>query len=141
MAKKKTIWVLDEGSYSDYHVIGVFSSKENAAYIQNIVGGDYHEDELDPGVDALRKGYIRYNVVMLRDGTVERIERQNAISCYDIEDRNKFFLWQRTKAPAYAGKGIPDALQANIWAKNDKHAIKICNEYRTQMIANNEWVV
>jgi hypothetical protein len=37
------------------------------------------------------------------------------------------------------GKGIPDALQADVWAKNEQHAVKIVNEKRAQMIANGEW--
>jgi hypothetical protein len=42
-------------------------------------------------------------------------------------------------APAYRGKGFPDVLNATVWAKDAKHAAKIVNEYRTQMIANGEW--
>ena len=45
----------------------------------------------------------------------------------------------RTKAPAYQGKGVPDCLNATVLARNEKHAIKIVNEKRAQIIAAGEW--
>ena len=48
-------------------------------------------------------------------------------------------IWRRTQAPAYKGKGIPDALNGSVLAKDEKHAVKIANEQRTQMIALGRW--
>lgn len=130
----KTVWVLDEGSYSDYHVVGVYSSKENAQVVYDALHehsddmDEPEEWELDPGVDELRKGYNPFSVVMLRDGTTERIDQTDRDS-YSLG--NRLSIWERTEAPA--------ALFGVVWARNAKHAIKIANEHRARMIANGEW--
>ena len=134
----KTIWVVDDGEYSDYHVIGVFTTKGMARDVARAfkLGDDsIHEWPLNPGVAELNKGLWQYTVVMLRDGSTERITRKDEL--YDLELSS--YLWDRPNAPAYAGRNIPAALVATVWARDDKHAVKIANERRTQMIANGEW--
>jgi hypothetical protein len=74
---------------------------------------------------------------MRKDGTTERCEPFE-ISGYDLAGSVR--MWRRTQAPAYRGKpDKPDILQADIWAKDETHAIKIANEHRTRMIASGEW--
>ena len=75
---------------------------------------------------------------MLIDGTVERVG-MTANSSYDIGEAGRYHVWERTKAPAYKGKGIPDALNMKVLAKTSQAAIKIVNEKRAQMIATGEW--
>lgn len=144
--KRNTVFVIEEGEYLDYHVVGLFSTKENAQFIYDLLkSGEYSgglheiaEWEIDPSVDELRKGYRPFYVVMLKDGTVETCDKRD-ISSYNFRISPNFFLWKRTEAPAYKGKGIPDALSCDVFAKNEKHAVKIANEHRAKMIANGEW--
>ena len=133
-----TIWVLHGGDYSDYSVSGVFSSRKNANIAKKALKDKEHRvDEwpLDPGIDDLKKGYMRFRVVMLRDGETE--VAGPSLYTFDLEPR--VWLWERTKADSYKGKGIPDALSADVWAKDLEHAIKIANEHRTRMIAEGVW--
>ena len=142
----KTVWVVEQGSYSDYRVVGVFSSEENAQIIADVLNdskdGIYDKasiDEwaLDPGVHNLRKGYHLYRVFMREDGTVERCERQETNS-YTMKDGVR--MWHRTRAPFYQGNpDAPDVVTATVWAKDDHHAIKITNEHRARLIATGEW--
>lgn len=140
--KKKTVFVIEQGEYSDYRVVGVFSTKKKAQTVYDALkaagNSDLHDKisewTLDPFVLELQKGYSPFVVIMLKDGTVERCDRRE-FSSYCSNS----FLWKRTEAPAYKGKGIPDALNATVFARNEKHAIKIANEHRTKMIANGEW--
>lgn len=140
--KKKSIWVIEQGEYSDYRVVGVFTSKENAESVKSAINHGSYDDatvaewELDPCVDEINKGYNPFIVIMLKDGTVERCD-QRELSGYSLS--TSAWVWRRTEAPAYKGKGIPDALNANVLARNSKHAIKIANELRTKMIATGEW--
>lgn len=140
-----SVWVVEQGEYSDYHVVGVYSSKENAEYVVSALNGDkedkYYEAtvaewSLDPAVNEMRQGLHPYIVWMQKDGTTERVERWD-ISGYDLGGNVK--IWRRTKAPAYRGKGIPDIINATVWASDDVHAVKIVNEHRTRMIASGEW--
>lgn len=64
------VWVIEDGEYSDYHVVGVFSSRENAELVRSkLKSGDIEEWDLDPAVDKLNAGMEKFYVHMLRDGT------------------------------------------------------------------------
>lgn len=140
----KYVWAVEQGDYSDYRVVGVFSSSANAQFIADTINGDdtYYKATvtrwpIDPAVDELRAGQRQYRILMLRDGTVESCEAQS-MSSYDII--GTIHLWHRTEALAYANKpNVQDCLDCTVWAKDEKHAIKIANEHRAQFIAANKW--
>jgi hypothetical protein len=135
-----TIWAIEEGEYSDYHVVGVFTSKENAEKVLEKLKGEYNypslvEWPLDPAVAELNQGLSQYLVWMLKDGSVERVE-QREFSSYDLA--GEVIVWKRSKAPYFKGEK-PDVLTATVWAADDKHSIKIVNEKRIQMLALEQW--
>jgi hypothetical protein len=137
----KTIYAVNRGSYSDYSVRALFSTKEKAeAYMEEFPDGEYNaleEYTLDPDSVSLKaKGYQLWHVLMLRDGSVERV---NAQDWYFVHEAPRHWIWRRTHAAAYAAKGIPDALNSTVLARDEKHAVKIANEKRVQMIADGEW--
>lgn len=139
----KIVFAVNSGSYSDYSIRAIFSSRELAEeYMTVVKNSDYNdieEYELDPTTsDMIRRGYSVWNVLMLIDGTTERVTRSDN-DYYEVENTPRHWIWERTKAPAYKGKGIPDALDARVWAKTERAAVKIVNEKRAQMIANGEW--
>lgn len=146
MTNQKSVWVVEQGSYSDYRVVGVFSTEENAQQVAAAVntpeedkwgdGATVSEWPLDPAVDELRQGFAMYSVHMLEDGTTEKVERE-AVHGYGIT--GSLVMWRRSTARAYRGKDAKDLLDATVWAKDEDHAIKIANEHRTRMIATGEW--
>jgi hypothetical protein len=143
-----TVWVVEQGEYSDYRVVGVFSLKENAQQIADAInaprengygsgGATVAEWPLDPAVHELRHGFTPFLVDMREDGTVERCERWE-VSGYELAGYVR--MWRRTQAPAFRGNpDKPDILQTLIWAMDAQHAVKITNEHRTRMIATSEW--
>lgn len=144
MEKQKTVWVVEHGRYSDYRVVGVFSSKRNATLVADAInagdnwsaGATVDEWPIDPAVDALNAGHSQFIVTMRRDGTTERCEKWETSSYYIA---GHVEIWRRSTAPAYAGTGVEDCLSATVWAKDEAHAVKIVNEKRVQMIASGEW--
>lgn len=139
----KQVFAVNSGSYSDYKVDAIFSSRELAQeYMDTVKQNDYNEIEVykvdPPTVDLIRRGYSVWCVLMLHDGTTERIKRTEN-DYYNVGYAPSHSIWERTKALAYKGKGIPDALNSMVWAKTEKQAVKIVNEKRVQMIANGEW--
>lgn len=139
-AMTKTVWAIEEGEYSDYHVVGVFSSRENAEIVQAKAGGEIVEWPLNPAVDAIRQGLRQWQVVMLRNGTVEKAWQLESFSSYRLnEPEGQDAIWRRTQAPAFKGKGIPDAINVTVWGKSEQQAVKRANEIRTQLIAMGEW--
>lgn len=138
----KKVYAVSSGSYSDYRVDAIFSSRKLAEdFIATIKDNNYNdieEYEIDPPtVDLICRGYSVWRVHMLKDGTTERVERMGNDK-YDVMNIGHA-IWERTKAPAYQGKGIPDILTSTVWAKTKRQAIKIVNEKRTQMIAEGKW--
>lgn len=135
-----TIWVIEDGEYSDYGVTGVFTTKEKAEFIAEKVGGTVSEWPLDPAVDDLRAGRQPWMVLMLRDGTVESCHSLE-LSSYLIREAGaqSARIWERTKAPAVQGKDVQDCLRVELWAKDEEGAIKSANEIRVQFIANSRW--
>ena len=138
------VYLVTSGSYSDYSVVGVFSSRENAVEFMSRVGeGDYNnwndvdEMDLDATLPQIRAGLTPWFVEMHRDGKTDRIERKE-LSDYGSTSEGAG-IWRRSQAPAFRGQGLDDLLHANVFASSAEHAVKIANEYRTQMIANGEW--
>ena len=140
----KSIWVIEKGSYSDYRVVGVYSTKEGAERVCERINGEesyepavVSEWPLDPGVEAINQGLSPFIVHMLRDGTTKNVWMDESDFEYALNDQPT--IWRRSEAPAYQGKNIPDCLMARVFAKDSQHAVKIANERRTRMIASGEW--
>ena len=128
----KTIYAVNSGCYSDYRVVALFTSKELAEEFMQFVPDDYNTIEtfeLNPKTsDLIKRGYAPWCVHMLKDGTVENC-RKFDMDAYRVTD-DRVYVWKRTEAPFYAGRGIPDCLSSSVMAKNEKQAIKITNERR-----------
>jgi hypothetical protein len=133
--ESQTIYVVTHGEYSDYSIYALFSTKKLAEdYIKaNSDKNSYdsyddyriEEYKLDLFAKQLRKNLKPYFVRMGKDGFVQEIEK-HSIREYEPSygthnfDRNNF-------------------LYMTVFAEDDKHAIKIVNEQRAILIANNLW--
>ena len=129
MKTTKKMYVLTVGEYSDYRVLGVFSSPELAEEVyakRKDIGRDYcHSVEEyflnnDPNAP---EGMKPCSVIMRRDGSVTNIQiNPDGSSTYEDQ-----FISEKIDRRFY------------MWARDDKHAVKIANERRTKMIAENQW--
>lgn len=127
-----TIFIVTQGDYSDYRIRAVFSSRELAETYVSGMGKKYDTPEieewaLDAGEEFICQGYKVYDVCMDRDGN----------SKFDVELSSEVRSDQLAIDDDYYGK--PFYQKFIIWAKSEKHAVKIANERRVQMIANGEW--
>jgi hypothetical protein len=125
------IYVVTSGEYSDYHVVAIFSNKDVAEKFNKdmlIEENKIEEWELD-NVPEFPVGLYPYHVEMKYDGHVVNINRQS------ME-----YFQEYDYVSDYGYKEKINTMTAKILAKDEKHAIKIANEKRAQMIANNEWL-
>ena len=131
------VYVVTSGTYSDYHIDAVFSTKENAEKYNNIYGKDDFEDieefEVDDEMALINRigdeKITIYLVCMDRDGNVKEISKESpSVSLV------KELLAGKNRHILYA-----DCMDMRVIAKDEKHAVKIANERRVQLIANNEW--
>lgn len=129
------VWVVEQGEYSDYRVVGVFSSKEAAERACAFMTSDYSKPEvaewaLDPGASELNQGMAIWSVHMTREGRTERYQMVEAP--FSLE--SYFRIWRRS-----AHSDLPDVIAAQVWATDGTHAIKIVNEKRAEWIALGKW--
>ncbi len=127
------IFIIEQGSYSDYRVVGIFSTREKAEVVLNYMKSheksysdeaEIDEREIDPSIDAINQGLVHYVVTMnLETGDVIHIE---SISDPIIEQED--CVWDRL--PSLVAR-----YHGHCWAEDEKHAIKIINERRVQRIA------
>ena len=117
------VYLLTDGEYSDYHVTGVYSTRENAELMRGHIGGDIEEHDLDPGIDKICAGRKLTNIAIKRDGSVSGISLAKGIEIYA---RLLMHVYQTE-------------LQLTCWAKDFAHAVHIAGEARRMLLAENLW--
>lgn len=129
MSEPTKIYIVTQGDYSDCRNIGVFTSREKA----EAAGGDTVEEWLLDNVQGAPGHYDYFFLVMNRDGAVH--SSQTTIPFGEIEDPCPVQQWPSGKNPLYG------CWEFHVWATDLTHAIKIVNEQRAQLIAENKWGV
>jgi len=120
------VYIVTSGSYSDYHINAVFSTEELAqGYIDRWGTSDYDIEEwdLDNPNPFERVGKDYYYVAIRKDGDILDGAKKMPPSAQD-----------ESIIPAVYGTTMP-WMVVYCWATDEKHAIKIANEKRTQAIA------
>lgn len=123
------IYVVTSGDYDG--ICGIFNSEELAqAFIDGFEKRRYEEfsieeHKLNPYKNEITKGFFAFFVKIQKDGVCVEVYKSdsaygfNGGIDYDFDINNEMFC--------------------HVFAKDDKHAIKIANEKRTELIALNKW--
>lgn len=133
----KEVFVVTSGSYSDYGVDAIFSTKEFAdewvKYHKGKTGTKYYVGswKLDPTFDISRG----YPFVIIMDKSGNLYERWDSFYDEELEDNITRDYYHQ-----YNEEGEPvQCLRFYLHANDEEHAIKIANEKRLQLIAGNQW--
>lgn len=141
--KRKIVYVVTSGSYSDYGICAVCSTQVAAKeYMErfpekwNRYNG-VEEYEVDALERLAKVGRWPHTVEIARDGTILSCNRNDALA-----DEHRVFM----KAYAYTpGDGVrrsgPDRMRVVVEARDEKHAIKIASDMRAAALALGEWVL
>ena len=129
------IYIATEGTYSDYHILAVFLDKKKAElfakcfeYVEIEEFNVFEETTLDKIMECLRLKRDIYFVRVDIAGNTDLILKEDwELSWFELTIR---------KNPVISAA---DDLCIYVLAKDEKHAVKIANERRVQLIANNEW--
>lgn len=133
VAEGESVWLVSQGDYSDYSVVAVCTTKENAEVIAAHVSEEWDEATitervLDPGFDRLREGLTLWSIVLeYRDGIVHNTER---VRVHDEDGAVK------------SGEETPNDRKGSlfitsVWARDKDHAVKVAGERRTRHKALN----
>jgi hypothetical protein len=131
-----SVWVVEQGEYSDYSVLGVYSTQEGAELAAGSVNGKdarassslatVAEWPLDPNLEELRQGLSLWFVNMGKDGGVSSVGKQGTLD--------------PSNEPWWFNAGFGEWRWIDcVWATDARHAVKVVNERRVQMIANGTW--
>lgn len=126
----KTIYVVTEGQYSDYHICGVFDDRGLAEKFCATFTGGYDTPEIEewpinPLKKELKAGYIPYFLRMDKEGNTTEIRASESSHGFGGDE-----------APGF---DIGKNMYTYCLAKDSAHAMKIANEQRLQILAENRW--
>lgn len=122
-----TVYVVTEGNYSDYHICAIYTTEKTAQSLANKIGGRVEAYELN--TEGIPPEHDRWFVRMARNGDV--IET----------DKRSWTYYNRAVESSIitSGRLYWEHLYCECWARNKRHAVKIANEQRTQLIATGQW--
>ena len=126
------IYIVTSGCYSDYAIDAVFTNKKTAEVFADKIDGEVEIWETSPSnlMDRITHDKI-FCVRMDKEGNTDLVMEEDFDSCEikkAIEKKTEVFK-------AVGGY----CMITYMFAENEKHAVKIANERRVQLIANNEW--
>lgn len=116
----RKVYVITQGNYSNYRILGVCSSKKKAELaLATANGGKIEIYDLDE-VDRLKPGWANYSVWMQRNGD-SHVERNFAQ-----------YPPLRTTEHQTTAKRV---LYVTGYFESKQHAVKVANEIRTRLLA------
>lgn len=118
------VYVIVDGEYSSYHIVGIYSTRSNADAMLEHASGKIEEWDLDTGIDKLHAGRRLTTVAIRRDGSISRVSSADGI---DIS--------AHLNVRAYGDI----ELVLRCWAVDFAHAVHIAGEARRMIIAENLW--
>jgi hypothetical protein len=124
------IYIVSDGSYSDYEIEGIYSTREKAeeAKVLFNADNDIEEREVD-AIPAHPVGLLPWTIQVNADGSV--------LDSYRRGPGDPHPCWMPTQHWD-GGLGRP-CVSFFVWARDGEHATKIANDKRRQLIAENLW--
>lgn len=128
------VYVVTQGRYSDFKVVGIFSTIELAEKLKEAIGTEndiveYPIDEICPRIIEGYKLYCIYS--MDRNGEILTISVEDWDGCkYSLEEMN---------GKDYGYPNGENRWVFFIWAKEEMDAVKTANECRVQLIERGLW--
>ena len=121
-----TVYLVSDGEYSDYSILGIYSTKEKAEEALALYAAKYIEEwEIDV-LPPHPPGELRWIVNVQDSGNILSVEPASAEEKYVAF--KSFRKWLE-----------PDTRILILWARDKDHAIKIASEKRREMIVSGEW--
>jgi hypothetical protein len=121
----QTVYVVTEGSYSDYHICAVFLDKEKADAMARVLGNEAEVEEYEADSTDMRDVGEIYLVQMDLSGDNAKVKVAGSyyrgLLAYDKE-------WSSC---IHRAPWCSPELWTVVAAKDEGHAIKVANERRT----------
>jgi len=124
------VYLVTDGEYSDYRVLGAYTEKELAERARELWDADSIEDfDLDAMPPDGPPGMLPYVVSMDKDGQPRSINPVARVSCESVDRGLSIYQY---------GDGFSWCC-GYVWARDEQHAVKIVNERRIALLASGRW--
>jgi len=129
------IWIVTTGEYSDYCVVAICSTKEIAERTKQLTGSnnDVFGMEVDEAINVVPDGFFGWSVDMDRNGNAVNVEN------YVVTERSQLRALPYGINPRHHHLNVHNCYNFIVVAKDVQSAVKIANEKRVQIIADNGW--
>ena len=126
------VFIVTSGCYSDYAIDAVFTNEKTAGLYADKIDGEVEIWEISPSnlIDKLTHNKI-FCVRMNKEGKTDLVMEED----FDSHEIKNAIEKKTEIFKAVDG----DCMITYMFAKDEKHAVKIANERRVQLIVNNEW--
>lgn len=126
------IFIATRGEYSDYRVVGAFSTEALA----KAAGDDFIECEVDELASRILSGFTPWRVRITREGTGPMWSSGRGPVAYHLTIEDDL---EPPKMVPRIERFRERFLTAVVLARDEVHATKIANDYRVQFIASGQW--
>jgi len=119
----KKVYVITQGSYSDYHICAIFSDKKKAEEMVDFFNDEYEQATIEewPIDVAPSRNRKKFSVFMRKNGDVEKI---NEDKLYDVTNfKNEVIEWWNKEGWIF-----------QVWARDRGHAVKIAGDWRRKLL-------
>lgn len=116
-------FVVTRGEYSDYSIMGVYTTREIADEAARLFAGHVEEYETDV-LPEHPPGKLFFWVFMSKSGDSKKVSNQG-VDC----------AWNGQEASPSSN----DWMFFQLWADDEEQAVKVANEQRAIAIAENRW--
>lgn len=137
----QTVYVVTSGKYSDYGIEAVFLDKEKAEqYVEIANVGEYDPydesriEEYESDQDFV--GQTTWMFYMDRDGNTKRTPRVYGEMVKTFDKSSYYFSDYYEDYPLFCVVRFP---HGKVRENDMRHALKIANEKRIQLIASGKW--
>jgi len=133
------VYIVTEGCYSDCRNIGVFTTREKAdAAALATNDSDAHVEEwLLDNLYGAPSHYSVFEIIMDREGVTRSAKKKQYFGSWGLDER----FYPLSGCNVAYGIDVSGCLDCEVLAKDIAHAVKIVNERRTRLIAENKWGV
>jgi len=129
------VYVLTAGDYSDYHIVGVFSTKEKAQEFKKLFPAEWNDEYYDDDYDGIKEYDLDYNgryQGMIDNG----LHQYDAVMNVETEKGRASLTDVEQLLTDNGFNGVYDGwIYKRVWAKDKDHAIKILSELRRETLA------
>lgn len=144
MSNSGEIFVVTEGSYSDYSIIGVYDDEDLANDVATANTGGWNEarvetytlNDVPVNAEVYRNtGKLRYAVYIDKNGNVGNIHRTGYYGEPEDPDGTETTI-KLLPLSSFGRRSKKGEYLVRCWARDEDHAVKIANDLRREAVAH-----